>query len=99
MLDLPVLVVGLLAVAVSNYDVKAESRGWGRGLLGNGVTIGSDHYSVGQARKQVDGEWVECVQLTIRRQFFGDKAKQTVESYLLPMDDLRRIEFTTSLLS
>lgn len=99
-LDLPIVIVGLLAVAMSTYDAGTEFRHFGgQELRGRGIAIGSDSYTVGQGRVEVDGKWMPTILLSIRRQFYGDKAMQSTETYEFPMEDLRRIVFSTKILT
>lgn len=96
--DFPAPVVALLAIAAAEYDTTAEVRGWGRSLLSSGVTFGKDVYVVGQVIRPIGGLQCPCVQLDIRRGYFGPESARSQESYVFPVASLRRISFECEVL-
>lgn len=90
LVELPLPVLGLIAVAHSQYDAEAECRQWGGyTVLGTGLTTGLDLWTVTQDVVRVDGRPVSCVRLTKReRHHSADKGEP--KDWFFPFESLRK---------
>jgi len=87
--EIPLPALAYLAISHAEYDVLAPIRGYGRELLGSGITVGQDFYSSTLEQVKISGETVSCVRLTRRAKFWiPDQAEDPVD-FLFPCDKLR----------
>lgn len=87
--EIPLPALAYLAISHAEYDVLAPIRGYGRELLGSGITVGEDHYSSSFEQVEIDGTTVACVRLTRRAKFWIPTEALPPQDFLFPCDMLR----------
>lgn len=90
--NLHISVVALVGLAAATYDVEAPVRGWGRDLIGNGITVGDDYWHVAEGRV---GN-VTTVDLNQRINMF--KGGTEVKVYRFPVEALRGVTLITKVI-
>ena len=90
-IDIPLPALAYLAISHAEHDVHAHIRGYGRELLGSGITVGEDHYSSSLEQVLVDGQPVACVRLTRRAKFWNPAEARPPEDFLFPCASLREM--------
>jgi hypothetical protein len=88
--EIPLPALAYLAISHAEYDVLAPIRGYGRELLGPGITVGQDHYSSSLEQVQIDGQTVACIRLTRRENFWIPEDAKPPKDFLFPCDTLRK---------
>lgn len=92
--ELPLCVLGLLALAHQQYDTARENAQWAGsasyGILGHGLSTGTTHWSTTHDATEAGGRRVDCVRLTKRVAFHTGEPEPPVD-YLFPFEGLREL--------